>query len=111
MYAIRSYYAPRRFARRGDNKVRGRVERDSFSPRLLLVGKRAEDALLFLDRFVDDALLHQQRQIEVVHGAGEGVLRRTVREFLAAHREVTAFHAADAAQGGDNVTVVELRTE
>jgi DNA mismatch repair protein MutS2 len=44
----------------------------------------------------------------VVHGAGEGILRRAVREFLAANRAVSAFHAADISHGGDNVTVVEL---
>ena len=45
----------------------------------------------------------------MVHGAGEGILRRAVRDFLAAHREVTAFHAADLARGGDNVTIIEMR--
>jgi len=103
-------FSPRRFARRGEGKVRGRIEREGFSPRLLLVGKRVEDALLLLDRFLDDALLHHQRQVEVVHGSGEGILRRAVRDFLGGHREVQAFHAADLAQGGDNVTIVELRS-
>ena len=103
-------FDPRRFAKRGGGgKVRSRIEREGFTPKLMLVGKRAEDALLLLDRFVDDALLHHQRQVEVVHGAGEGILRRTVRDFLAGHREVKAFHAADLTQGGDNVTIVELR--
>ncbi|WP_432822024.1 endonuclease MutS2 [Trichloromonas sp.] len=103
-------FVPRRFAKRGTvGQVRSRIERQGFTPKLMLVGKRAEDALLLLDRFVDDALLHHQRQVEVVHGAGEGILRRTVRDFLAAHREVKAFHAADLAQGGDNVTIIELR--
>ncbi len=103
-------FTPRRFAgRRPASRVRSTVEREGFNPKLLLVGKRAEEALLLLDRFVDDALLQGQHQLEVVHGAGEGVLRRTVRDFLAGHREVVAFHAADVASGGDNVTIVELR--
>jgi DNA mismatch repair protein MutS2 len=105
-------FAPRRFAKRsGGGKVHSHIEREGFTPKLMLVGKRAEDALLLLDRFVDDALLHHQRQVEVVHGAGEGILRRMVRDFMAGHREVKAFHAADLAQGGDNVTIVELRDE
>ena len=45
----------------------------------------------------------------MVHGSGEGILRRAVRDYLAGHREVTAFHAGDIARGGDNVTVVELK--
>jgi DNA mismatch repair protein MutS2 len=53
-------------------------------------------------------LLHGERRLEIVHGAGEGILRRAIREFLAGRREVTAFGAADLNAGGDNVTVVEL---
>ena len=104
-------FSPRRFAHRrtGRSVITGRVERDRFAPRLLLVGKRVDEVLPLLDRFLDDALLHGLREVEVVHGAGEGILRRTVRDFLAGHREVVAFHAGDIARGGDNVTVVELR--
>ncbi len=89
--------------------VRSRIEREGFSPRLLLVGKRVDEALVLLDRFLDDALLHHLAELEVVHGAGEGILRRAVRDFLRGHREVKAFHAADVGQGGDNVTIVQLR--
>jgi DNA mismatch repair protein MutS2 len=75
----------------------------------MLVGRRVDGALPDLDRFLDDALLHGIREVEVVHGAGEGILRRAVREFLARHREVSAYHGADLSRGGDNVTIVELR--
>ncbi len=104
-------FTPRRYARRGPARsvISGRVERQRFEPRLLLVGKRVDEVLPLLDRFLDDALLHGLREVEVVHGAGEGILRRTVRDFLAGHREVVAFHAGDIGRGGDNVTVVELR--
>jgi DNA mismatch repair protein MutS2 len=109
--AVLEQYSPRRFAQRraGRSVITGRVERERFESRLLLVGKRVDEVLPLLDRFLDDALLHGLREVEVVHGAGEGILRRTVRDFLAGHREVVAFHAGDIARGGDNVTVVELR--
>jgi DNA mismatch repair protein MutS2 len=76
---------------------------------LLLIGKRVDEALVLLDRFIDDGLLHNLEELEVVHGAGEGVLRRAARDFLRTHREVKAFHAGDIGQGGDNVTIVRLR--
>jgi DNA mismatch repair protein MutS2 len=67
--------SPRRFARKGGRaSVRGHIEREGFQPKLLLVGKRLEDALLLLERFLDDALLQGWREVEVVHGSGEGVL-------------------------------------
>ena len=104
-------FEPRRFVeqRKPAPKVRDRVERKAFLPRLVLVGKRVEDAQGLLGRFLDDALLHGEQELEIVHGAGQGILRKAVREFLAARGEVSVFHAAAPEHGGDNVTVVELR--
>jgi DNA mismatch repair protein MutS2 len=104
-------YSPRRFAvqKKVAPRVGDRVERKAFIPRLVLVGKRVEDAHGMLGRFLDEALLHGEHSLEIVHGAGQGILRNAVREFLAERREVTAFHAAGPEQGGDNVTIAELR--
>jgi DNA mismatch repair protein MutS2 len=103
--------APRRFAPKegGRKTVRGSVQRQQVQQRLLLVGKRTDEALLLLERFLDDALLHDLREVEIVHGSGEGVLRQMVRDYLRSHQEVTAFHAGDLAYGGENVTIVEMR--
>jgi len=104
-------YRPRRFAEKAKAapRIRDRVERKGFQPRLLLVGKRVDEALHLLDQFLDEALLHERADLEIVHGAGQGVLRRAVREALAERRDVVRLHAAAADQGGDNVTIVELR--
>lgn len=103
-------YSPRRFsAKKEAPRINRQVERESFQPRLVLVGKRVDDAVTALDRFLDDALLHGINELEIVHGSGEGILRRVVREQLAAHQAVTAFHAAAPDAGGENVTVVEMR--
>ena len=103
-------FKPRRFA--ADKKSGGQVTRKvterQVSPQLKLIGRRVDDALAELERFVDDALLANLRQVEIIHGAGEGILRRAVREFLAKQRSVTAFYAAPAEQGGDNITIAEL---
>jgi DNA mismatch repair protein MutS2 len=104
-------FQPRRYAsqQKVPPKIRDRVERKSFLPRLVLVGKRVEDASLMLDRFLDEALLHGEQNLEIVHGSGQGILRKAVREFLAGRKDVAVFQAAGAEQGGDNVTLVELR--
>ncbi len=104
--------SPRRFAGKGKKggTLRSHIEREGFQPRLVLVGMRVDAALPLLERFLDDALLHGMKQLEIVHGSGEGILRRAVRDELARHREVSAFHGADPSQGGDNVTLVELRS-
>ena len=105
-------YSPRRFV--GRRRVSGMVVRaDSatqVSPRLKLIGERVEDALVLLERYLDDALLAHLHQVEIIHGSGEGILRRVVRDYLAEMPGVTAFYAAPIGQGGDNVTVVELES-
>ena len=100
--------APRRFARKGPARMKKTLEDRPIQTKLLLVGKRMEEALLLLDRALDDALLNGLSEMEIVHGAGEGILRRAVREFLAGHQGIRGFHPAEAGHGGDNVTVVEL---
>lgn len=104
-------FAPRRFVsgKPRPGAVRSQVTRETFSSRLVLVGRRVDEALPLLERFLDDALLHNLLELEVVHGSGEGVLRRAVREYLAGHREVAGFHAGAVSQGGDNITLVQLR--
>ncbi|MCA1797405.1 MAG: Smr/MutS family protein, partial [Geobacteraceae bacterium] len=102
---------PRRFAESKRSKVqhsRSSVERTGFNPGLDVVGMRAEDAVPRVERFIDDALLHNWRDLQVTHGRGAGALRRAIREMLGHHRAVSAFHSADNAHGGDAVTVIQL---
>ena len=103
-------YAPRRFAETRDRP--GRVSRQlverTVSLQLKLVGRRVEDALDELQRYLDSAVLHNLAQVEIVHGSGTGALRRAIRDYLAGEKLVAAFYAAPAEQGGENVTIVEL---
>jgi len=103
-------FTPRRFAdsRKGDGQLTRRLVERPVAAQLKLVGRRVDEALPLLAQFIDDALLHNLRQVEIIHGAGEGVLRRVVRDFLVDQPSVTAFYAAPLEQGGDNVTTAEL---
>ncbi|SHI94309.1 DNA mismatch repair protein MutS2 [Malonomonas rubra DSM 5091] len=103
-------FSPRRFAsdKKGGGQVTRKVAERQTSTQLKLIGQRVDAALVELERFIDDALLGNLQQVEIIHGAGEGILRRAVREFLAKQRGVSAFYAAPAEQGGDNITIAEL---
>ncbi len=103
-------FEPRRFVvptNKSESVSRTVIERQ-ISTRLKLIGQRVDEALAHLERFIDDALLHNLPQVEIIHGAGEGILRRAVREHLAGESAVTAFYAAPADQGGENITIAEL---
>ena len=103
-------FDPRRFVPTSNSsgQITRKVIDRQISSQLKLIGQRVDEALAQLERFLDDALLHDLQQVEIIHGSGEGILRRAVRESLAKEQGVTAFYAAPADQGGENITIVEL---
>ncbi|MFI5387863.1 MAG: Smr/MutS family protein, partial [Fimbriimonadales bacterium] len=70
---------------------------------------RAEDAERELDRFIDDAVLAGLDSVRIVHGKGEGVLRKVTQDYLKRHPHVRSFRTADAGEGGDGVTIAVFR--
>ncbi len=69
---------------------------------------RAEDALLELEKFIDDALLAGLPKVRIVHGKGTGVLRKLTQDFLRKNKNVHAFRLGDATEGGDGVTIASF---
>jgi DNA mismatch repair protein MutS2 len=72
-----------------------------------LVGLTVDEALPQVDKLLDDAALSERREIRVIHGFGQGKLRRAVADLLAGHPHVAAYHVGAEGRGG--VTVVELK--
>ena len=70
---------------------------------------RVDEALPLLDKALDDAALEERRELRVVHGFGEGKLRKAVADFLKGHPHVATFHLGGAGEGGAGATIVELR--
>lgn len=70
---------------------------------------RAEDALEILEKFIDDAVLGGLSSVRIVHGKGEGVLRKVTQDYLRGHRHVRSFAGAEPSEGGDGVTVAVLK--
>ncbi|MCX8037902.1 MAG: endonuclease MutS2 [Candidatus Sumerlaeia bacterium] len=88
--------------------IRGRP-RQPISHVLDLHGLRAEQAIARLDKFIDLALQQDIETLHIRHGRGTGTLRKACHEFLRAHRSVRSFRLADQPDGGDGVTIVELK--
>ena len=81
----------------------------AFSPVLDIRGKRVEEVLAELERFMDDAILLNQAEIKILHGKGEGVLRKVVRDYLKNLRGVESFRDEHADRGGEGITIVILK--
>lgn len=74
-----------------------------------LRGRRTDEALSELERFIDGELRRGADSIEIIHGRGTGALRREVHEFLSWYPSVKRFSLATEENGGDGMTQVELK--
>ena len=76
---------------------------------LVLIGATVDDALDRLEKFLDDAVLNDERRLRIVHGYGTGRLREGVRTALKKHPLVAMVAPAADNEGGDAATIVELK--
>jgi DNA mismatch repair protein MutS2 len=74
-----------------------------------LVGSSIDEALPRAEKFLDDAVMTEQRNVRIIHGFGTGQLRRAIADWLETHPFVARFGPAKSDQGGGGVTVVELK--
>lgn len=71
-------------------------------------GMTSEDAIGVLEKFLDDALLQEAPTVGVIHGLGTGTLKKAIRSYLRELPYVKGFHPAEASDGGDGKTVIDL---
>ena len=81
----------------------------SFSPELDLRGKRGEDALAELERYFDRAVMFGFSNFKIIHGKGDGILRKLVRNYLKKYNQVERLEDEHADRGGDGITYVYLK--
>ncbi len=74
-----------------------------------IIGKRVEESIKLVTKFLDDAHLNGLADVEIIHGKGTGTLGAAVREFLSGSHLVESFAQGDERGGGAGVTMVRLR--
>jgi DNA mismatch repair protein MutS2 len=83
-------------------------ENQEFRMELNLLGKRVDEALPQVDKWLDEAVMVGLARLRIVHGKGTGALRKAVAELLKGHPHVRDHGPAPLEEGGVGVTVVEL---
>ncbi len=79
-----------------------------FKPEIDIRGVRGEEAISQLRDFLDNALMVQHRNLRILHGKGNGILRQLVREYLSTMNIVKSYRDENIDLGGSGITVVEL---
>lgn len=85
------------------------LRRAEVSNRLDLRGKTVEDSLDALELFLDQASLAGFAEVSVIHGHGTGALKSAVRDFLKTSPYVKTFRPGSDGEGGDGISVIDLR--
>ena len=74
-----------------------------------LRGMRVYDAREATIRFLDRAYQGDIVEVKIIHGHGTDAIKKMVREYLVESPYVNSFCPGDMHEGGDGVTVVELK--
>jgi DNA mismatch repair protein MutS2 len=80
----------------------------NIKPEINLLGLTVDEAIMELDKYLDDACLSHLNQVRVVHGKGTGALRKGVHEYLKRQSYVKSFRLGEYGEGDAGVTIVEL---
>lgn len=84
------------------------TRRVQFRPDIDLRGKRADEAMEIVVDFIDEAIMVNARDLRILHGKGNGVLRQLIREYLHTVDLVEWYGDAHVDQGGAGITVVRM---
>lgn len=87
----------------------GLAKAQAASAELSLRQMRAEDAQHALEKYIDDAILAGFPFARIVHGKGEGILRKITHDFLRGHPGVKSVRLGEAGEGGDGVTIATFK--
>ncbi|MBK0381090.1 endonuclease MutS2 [Mucilaginibacter segetis] len=81
----------------------------SFNPEIDVRGMRTEDALHNIEKLFDRALMMGFNNIRIIHGKGDGILRKMIRQYLKKYDQVDRLEDEHADRGGDGITYAYLK--
>jgi DNA mismatch repair protein MutS2 len=89
--------------------VNVRTSGETVRPELDLRGDRYEDAMLKVEKYLDEAMLAGYPRVSIIHGKGTGALRKGVAKLIERHPSVKSSRLGSQGEGGSGVTVVDFK--
>jgi DNA mismatch repair protein MutS2 len=84
------------------------TSREGVRTKLDVRGYTPIDTRQLVEEFVDTALMHSVSRLTIVHGRGNGVLRKVVHEKLKEYKDVKSVTHPEEEFGGQSITFVSL---
>ncbi len=72
-------------------------------------GQNLDDATDEVDKYLDDAFIAGLNEVTIIHGRGEGILLNGLRILMKSHKHVASFRKGSYNEGGDGVTIVQIK--
>ena len=97
--------------RKGFNDIVSEINEKTANFKLTidLRGKRADEAMSMLQKYIDEAILLNMNEVSILHGKGYGILRDIIREYLQSIDEIQKFTDAPIEHGGSGITRVYFK--
>ena len=97
------------YVQKGRPKHSGReMKVAAMNPEVDLRGMDAVEAICVLDRYLDEAMRSNLKQVRIIHGKGTGVLRKAVQDSLKRNKFVKKYRLGVYGEGEDGVTIAEF---
>ena len=96
------------FSKTGSGKIK-MSKSASVSTESNLLGKTVDEAIMELDKYLDDAYIAHLPSVRIVHGKGTGALRKGVHNYLRRQKHVKSYRLGEFGEGDAGVTIVEFK--
>lgn len=90
------------------NSFSGRISDaiTNFNAELDLRGMRGEDAIYEVEKYLDKAIMLGFPYVKIIHGKGDGILRKLIREYVRKYSQVNRVEDEHQDRGGDGISYV-----
>lgn len=72
-------------------------------------GQNLDEAVDNVSKYLDDVSMSGLEKVTIIHGRGEGVLKKGIHDYLRTNRSVAGARKGSYNEGGDGVTIVTMK--